>query len=347
MVDALRDVEGALHDVANTLTVVLGWLDIATAQCEGRYDSASSALHIAREWAQQGRAIAREAIGAERGNDTPCPQVEEFVRSLVDGILPQFTAKGLRVSVAVDDTAASMRVPCSAQARQVLMNLLLNALAFASQGGAAQLEAASAPGEMVRFVVRDDGPGFSERQVAAGPQSLSTTRVGGTGIGLRHAHMIALRNGATLRIMRPGPGAEIELLWPQARHEVAPACRPASSATLAGKNIVVLEDDLAMWLLLETALEARGASLTLARNDGELQAALSCSSFDAALIDLSPLGERAAEVLERMSSSKVRPIRIVLMTGAARAPSNEVLSRTSAWVRKPFELSEIVDAILG
>src|SRR3569832_150888 len=66
-----RDLAGALHEVSNALTVVLGWLDNALAACapalEGQPDAdgtARQAIEIARTHASLGHAIARRAVGA-------------------------------------------------------------------------------------------------------------------------------------------------------------------------------------------------------------------------------------------------------------------------------------------
>ncbi|HKQ70859.1 MAG TPA: sensor histidine kinase, partial [Polyangiaceae bacterium] len=60
-----RDLAGALHEVSNALTVVLGWLDNARANADG---AALEAIEVARAHAGLGHAIARRAVGAPIGD---------------------------------------------------------------------------------------------------------------------------------------------------------------------------------------------------------------------------------------------------------------------------------------
>ena len=104
---------------------------------------------------------------------------------------------------------------------------------------------------------------------------------------------------------------------------------------------MLLEDDDAVIGLLSTALSLRGASVHAARTPGELQAAIERQKFDAALLDLSPIatdvGGALAKVRAHSPSAKV----VVISGSAAEVPAaaHQVMS---AWVRKPFEVGEIL-----
>lgn len=339
----LREVEGALHDVANTLTVVLGWLDVATEQAQ-RAGAVPSALDVAMAWARQGRSIALSAMGAETSEHEASLTAQELAVRTASGVEPRALEHGVTVRVVVHEQVARATVAAPLRALQVLTNLLLNSLSFAPRGSEVVLDASPSDDGRIRFVVRDDGPGFTDRQIEAGVQGLVSTRQGGSGIGLRHSYVLAERVGGALRLVRPGPGGEVELTWPQVASRPQAGLKRASSAAIDGKRILVVEDDEAVWMLLETALAVRGASLRLASNIGQVEGMLAGETFDAALVDLSPIEGQAERVLDRIRSSG-DAVRVVLMSGAARAPAQEVLSRASAWVRKPFEISEIVEAL--
>jgi DNA-binding response OmpR family regulator len=98
-------------------------------------------------------------------------------------------------------------------------------------------------------------------------------------------------------------------------------------------------------MLLETALGARGASVGVASDEATLASMLKQTGYDAALVDLSPL-RNPREALIKLHA--VAPsTRLVLMTGSACAPEPGVLAQVAAWVRKPFEIGELVEALLS
>jgi CheY-like chemotaxis protein len=113
---------------------------------------------------------------------------------------------------------------------------------------------------------------------------------------------------------------------------------------LAGVRVLVVEDDAAVTLLLETALETRGAEVTIASTGAELASAMTGAPYDAALVDLSPIAEDPTGAIERLRSSSPG-IELVLITGSADRLPDAVGSETLKLVRKPFELTEVLAAL--
>jgi DNA-binding response OmpR family regulator len=112
---------------------------------------------------------------------------------------------------------------------------------------------------------------------------------------------------------------------------------------LAGTRILVVEDDRDVAALLESALGARGAYVVIARTAAEL-AERAIEQHDAALVDLSPIADDvrgAVETLRRGSPE----VALVFISGSAAGLPEGLESEGIRWVRKPFEVSEIVAAI--
>jgi CheY-like chemotaxis protein len=105
----------------------------------------------------------------------------------------------------------------------------------------------------------------------------------------------------------------------------------------------VVEDDADVALLLESALGARGATVVIARDAAEL-AARSTERHDAALVDLSPIADNvmgAVEALRRGSPG----VALVFISGSAVGLPEGLEGDDIRWVRKPFEVAEIVSAL--
>lgn len=332
-----RDLAGALHEVSNALTVVLGWLDNARSMAQG---SALEAVEVARTHASLGHAIARRAVGAPVTDGTELRSALALVRETVHGISPIAERRGVRVELA--DEVADVQLPDPAIVQQILINLLLNALAFTPNGETIRL---SLHGERSRFVfrVRDDGPGVPvdqrDKLFCVGP----SRRPGGAGIGLAHSHDLAESRGGSLALLDGGVGACFELRWPIGDAPSTTLPKGSVPKQLDGLRVAVLEDDSAVMSLLDLGLRQRGVELFALANRNELEAfARSGLPVDAALIDLSPIADdpdRAISLLRRHSPS----VSVFLISGTT--VSNGAHKHVAGWIRKPFELGEIFQAL--
>lgn len=340
-----QELRGALHDVANALTVVLGWLDLAGREL-GEHASAARSLGIAQGWARHGRGIALRAIGGARSQDLETPEdVGSLVREALAAAEPQAEVRGIHLEAELQGDCESRRVRSWPLALQALTNLVLNAAAFTRPSTSVRVSVRAEDSEVV-ILVTDEGPGIEAgrkgRIFDGGPSS----RPEGNGIGLRHARTIAVRSGGALEAIDSSDGAVFELRWPiAAGHSSAPPPR-AKAVSLSGRKVLVFDDDDAVLCLLQTGLEARGAQVVTARHAEGVRDALEADVYDAALIDLSPLGERAGSVLRTMKQEHPS-MRLVLISGNAGTPPRDAVDVASAWIRKPFEVGEIVAAVAG
>ncbi|APR85615.1 Sensor protein fixL [Minicystis rosea] len=359
--DPGRDLAGALHEVSNALTVVLGWLERARDERGG--PELARALDVAMSRAAQARGIVRRAIGADVPAEAPRSHAEETVGHVVadalTGLEPELRRAGLEAHVIVASDVEARRLPHAPSVLQILTNLLLNAAALSPHGATVRLEAEPA-GERVLFAVTDAGPGVPPDRRETLFHAGVSTRAGGAGIGLRHAAALARSYGGELSLADSDTGARFELTWPLDALEVeetaapedatvpatqrVPADLPRVAARLAGTRILLVEDDDAVIDLLDTALTARGADVVSVRRRSELDRALGSGRFDAALFDISPIQDDVSGAVARARDAS-DALRVVMISGTAVSLPSLPEGWIAAWVRKPFEIGEIVDAI--
>ncbi len=342
--DPHESVEGALHEVSNALTVLLGWI------AEARDPSASPedvkhALRIVEERARVARNLARRAIGArvpESGDAT----VEHVLRTVEEMLELEIERAGMKLRVSQTGTAV---LPVAEDVVPILTNLVLNALAHAPRGGTIAIEVTAEPSRVVLDVV-DEGPGVVEERAERIFEGEST-RDGGAGVGLRHARAVARAAGGDLALVRElagGNGARFRLTWPRAIEMKAPPRSVPRLRVLEGMRVLVVEDDRDVTELLESALEARGATVTCTRNETDFFAALAGSAPDVVLADLSPIARDPAAAYARVRA-EAPSARFVLVTGSTDRVPDDLLGSTGGTtecVRKPFEVKEIVDLLL-
>lgn len=346
-VDPHRDLAGVLHDVSNTLTVLLGW--VAEARAPGAsHEQIGYALQVIEQRARVARDLARHAIGGpriEERRDLPSV-LDEIVRGLdveaqrahVGLVLEGVSRSGTKL-----DDAFSPKIEGALDLSQVLTNVILNAFAHAPPGSTVRVVAEIEP-ERCTVSVLDEGPGVAPERRESIFQG-DTQRAGGAGIGLRHSRALARSRGGDLALVDARGGACFRLRWP--RVDAIPRA-PVSAARvrdLEGLRVLVVEDDPAVTDLLDASLQARGAVVTVAPSREKLDDALGQGPFDGVLVDLSPI---EADVEGALAAMRARHpgAAIVLVTGNADVLPAAIRDESVVLVRKPFELHEVAAALL-
>ncbi len=339
--DPHRDVTGALHDVSNALTVLLGWVAEARSP-EGSPADLERALAIIEDRARSARDFARRAIGSEVAADQGDRLVDTVIGEVVEALSVE--AEHARVELVVEGRCPGAMWPLGEDAAQVLTNLVMNALAWAPPQSRVTIDVDLAPNG-VHVTVRDQGPGVAPSQrdrIFDGASS----RQGGAGVGLRHARAVARAAGGDVELLKAdaSSGACFRVRWPRSDPAIpgAPVSTPRP-AVLAGRHILIVEDDVGVAMLLESALGARGAEVVVARTAAELVEHAG-EVHDAALVDLSPIADDvggAVALLRRASPD----LAIVFISGSSARLPDEIEEDDVRWVRKPFELGEIVAAL--
>lgn len=323
--DRSDSLEAALHDVSNALTSVLGWLElIRTKQVE----SVEDALRAAESQARQAYRIAR---GTLRGSVPPASS--EAVASVIDAVRNAAAPAARRRKVELrfePGRPDDIDVPSPDALTQILVNLALNAVEHTPESSMVTVSHGTSAASL-DWIVEDEGPGVPESVRAKLFTASVSTREGGAGVGLKHAHALAAACGGRLAYDPAPRGARFVLRWP------LEAPRKTTPAALGGRHIVLYDDDTSILELLRTALEARGASVALATSATELDHHLQRGSCDIVVADLSPIGD-GVETFCRMVRATRPECRLIFMSGRVDGPPPVV--RGVPWLQKPFELSE-------
>jgi CheY-like chemotaxis protein len=340
---AHEDLAAAIHETTNALTVILGWIERARDATRANSD-AQDALRRAARYTRAARQGMRRAIGAEVP-DRPPEQAAALAERAVEDLAVEARRASIELTAHVEPGCGDQTLAHSDTVWQVLVNLLLNAIAVTPPGGKVQLHV-EGDGPRVRFCVSDEGPGIPPEQHEAIFRSGVSRRAGGAGIGLRHAHALSRELGGELVLSDADQGACFELSWPlDGRPSRAPDTVPPASAGagagLEGARVLLLEDDTAVIELLELSLEARGAEVTTVTTADDLRSELDGAPYDVLLVDLSPLEDGLDDTVDQARATNP-DIGVVVISGSVTVqPRPGVI-----WVRKPFEPGELMSAIV-
>ena len=236
-------------------------------------------------------------------------QLTPVVESAAQTFAAQAHAKGVELCVDVAPQADVALKGDPTRLRQVLLNLIGNAVKFTSRGSVSvQVTGEFAGNGMrkLRFDVRDTGIGMSEqvrerlfRKFSQGDESI-TRRFGGTGLGLAISKEIVTAMAGTISARnRPEGGSEFsfEVLLPQVTH----ASVGGAVATLEGRRALVVDDLALNREILERRLRHWGMEV---ESVGEGVAAViavdeairSGRPYDVALLDRHMPGQTGTEV---------------------------------------------------
>src|SRR5256884_5717880 len=184
--------------------------------------------------------------------------------------------------------------------RQVLMNLIGNAIKFTEEGEvdvSATVAGHHGDRTSVRFRVRDTGIGISEQQRAnifdeftqADPSI--TRRYGGTGLGLAIARrLVALMGGEPTVTSEVGRGSEFSFTLPFPVEAGAGAQAPGRTASLGGRRLLVVDDNETNRRILRDMLGAAGVAVHEAHRADAGVAAPPCAPTPGAPVGPAHLG---------------------------------------------------------
>ncbi len=248
-------------------------------------------------------------------------------------------------------TGDAMRV------RQILMNLLGNAIKFTEHGQVALAITLLPDQSGMQLEISDTGPGinadqqqrlFQRFEQADGPRTAS--RYGGSGLGLAICQELAMAMGGHIRIdSRPGAGArfivELPLRWQLSGATVAAeaACRPGPARAL---QILLVEDDPTVAEVMIGLLSARGHRVTHAAHGLSALSDVAAIEFDIGLLDLD-LPALDGLALARQLRGMGHDFPLVAVTARSDANAEEQVRAAGfeGFLRKPVTGDLLVAAI--
>lgn len=268
--------------------------------------------------------------------------------------------KGLRLDLAVADSARGVFQGDPTRLRQVIYNLLSNAVKF-TDAGAITL-GADADHRGLRLWVADTGPGMTQAELSrlfirfAQLDSSTTRRHGGTGLGLAISHELCALMGGTLQAAStPGEGSIFTLELPAVRLGDASTAPPEGSGAptraLAGLRVLAAEDNSVNQVVLRALLAPLGIEPLIVEDGAAAVAAWETGDWDLVLMDvrmpvMDGLAATAAIRAREKSQSRRRTPIIGLSADAMDHQVDELLAAgMDSHVSKPIEVSRLYGAL--
>jgi signal transduction histidine kinase/CheY-like chemotaxis protein len=336
---------GVSHEVANQLSAIAGWAQVARE----RPDKAppEEALSLIEKSAQVARDATQDLLRMVRhtNHERTRTDLSVVIRDVVRLLRPEAQSK--RVTVRADVEESNWVEGKRSQLFSIVWNLAHNAVQMVPAGGEVSIHTRPR-GSLVELEVRDDGPGMSEAQKQRAFDPYFTTRTEGTGLGLAIVRGTVESLGGRIRLdTSPGAGAKFRIQLPEAgvkrESELVPKpgriSRVMKPEEAEQAHVLVVEDDEGVRGLLSTTLALNNVASTCVGTAAE---ALACKGpFSAALIDLTLPDERGDILLGKLRQQGLVS-RAAIMSGAPPPDDADPDGNPERWLRKPFEPSDLL-----
>ncbi|KAF2992523.1 ATP-binding protein [Methylocystis sp. MJC1] len=267
-----------------------------------------------------------------------------LIEGVVELLAPRAFAKGLEIASLVGKDAPRVIEGDPSRLRQVLVNLVGNAINFAERGGVGVRVARD--GDLLWFEVRDTGPGVPEaareaifEEFEQGDAS-ATRRQGGTGLGLAISRrLMSLMGGALSLAQTSSDGSTFAFTLP-----ISVGAQEAPHKPLAGLRVLIVGDSLFEAPFLAENLKSAGGVAEIAANS---QAGLALVSqtrpmFDAIIVDCALGSESVAQLAAHAREAGIGR-RFLLFSPLERRTFGEAaLGDFDGWLVKPVRSASLV-----
>jgi len=278
----------------------------------------------------------------------------------------QAKEKSLTLNLVIAPTVPQKVCADAAKLRQILTNIIFNAIKFTESGSITlTVSAKDLPSEgnaalcSMLFKVTDTGIGIPKDQHDAIFDSFTlgedhmTKQYGGTGLGLSISQQLATLMGGNVRVhSAPGHGSTFDLTIPMLIDESeTPATPTIQHEDISALNILLAEDEQVNSIMASRLLKKAGHDVTIVGNGQQAIEKLSAQPFDLVLMDVQmPVvnGVQATEIIRNGGVENVpRNLPIIGLTAFARASEKRRFLEAGMQqiVTKPYEADELLHAI--
>ncbi|CCJ06419.1 ATP-binding protein [Methylocystis sp. SC2] len=267
-----------------------------------------------------------------------------FVESVVELLAPRAMAKGLELASVISPDTPREIVSDPARLRQVLVNLIGNAVKFTERGGVGVRVARD--GARLRFEVRDSGPGvpevareaiFEEFEQADPSENHPQA---GTGLGLAISRRLVARMGGALALVNSSDtGAVFAFTLP-----APPFSEDRAPAPLSGLETLIVAQSVFEAPYLAETLRFAGAKAEIVAA-GDAPSALQMrreKPFDAVIVDCALGPHMTAQLAKVARDAQAGRLFLLFSPIERRAFGEDALCDFDGWLVKPVRVASLI-----
>ncbi|WP_168798022.1 response regulator [Pacificoceanicola onchidii] len=354
------------HEMRTPLNAIVGMSDLLAEEDLGKENdeyvsmiqtASVSLLSIINDVLDYSRLEAGKVQIEQRAYD-PGKVIQETARLL----RAMAHDKGLSLDLETDGTLPELVLIDGSRLRQILVNLIGNAIKFTETGGVC-VRSSAAPlseGWLLRIVVEDTGIGVPEDRAEHifgefhQADAETTRRFGGTGLGLAISQALARRMGGDIRLM-PAPASggsafevTVALGRPASEEAVSDTTEARSGSTITKRmRVLVAEDNATNRLLVNRCLKDQPVEVIEAENGREAVEVFLDSKPDVILMDMAMPELDGVEATRLIRSFDAAQPHIAALTANAFESDRERCAEAGMddFITKPLRKKDLIAAL--
>lgn len=284
-------------------------------------------------------------------------ELRPFIQSIVRPLMPAASEKSVELLVNIAEEVPHSISGDSVRLRQVLTNLVSNALKFTPHGEVELRLQRHEPEHRLLIEVRDTGIGIPPEKQQLIFESFSqadastTRRYGGTGLGLTISSRLVEMMGGTLTVnSEPGKGSVFSFSLPLPE-QAQPSEPFHASPLLSGLNVLVVDDNATNRRLMRDMLRNMGLRPMTTSSAAETLALLAENhDFPLILLDAQmPEKDGMSLAQELMANPELSGSKIIMLSSMSRFMDAAELKKIGVthFLSKPVDQKELQDALLA
>jgi PAS domain S-box-containing protein len=354
---------GIAHDLNQSLMLVASYSDLARSALDREppdrtelrdlFTTATQAALDGGESVKRLLLFTRQA--PERGSEPV--DLATLVRDVAQMTAPRWRdtpqAEGRPICLHVEADGHPNILGSAARLREVMTNLVFNAVDALPAGGTIRLVVGIEAGNAVIRVI-DSGVGMSLEVQARIFEPFYTTKGGsGNGLGLSIAFGIVKQHGGSVAVhSAPAEGTTLELTFPLLEQTLAPAPVPEAQvkpATVVPLRVLAVDDEPSMTRAVARMLRPGGHSVRVAGSGEEALECLAAETFDVVISDMGLGPGMNGWDLADAVKQRWPKVRFVLATGwgAAIDPVDARARGVETVLAKPYRPVDLEHALAG
>jgi signal transduction histidine kinase len=252
--------------------------------------------------------------------------------------------QGITIELTLELTDVPPLLGSATELREVIVNLILNAVQAMPEGGTLTLRLRHDPARGIWLTVEDTGIGMAPSVRDHIFEPLFTTKgEHGTGMGLAVSHGIVQEHEGTIDVTsEPGEGTRFDITFPPATESApAPSPKPPPLDHVAAR-ILMIDDEQMVRSVFSKLLSVRGHAVVSASSGPEGLRRARENGFDIVFVDQA-MPDMSGDEFARSLKAVAPHLPIVLLTGDADVAEQGALF--SAILEKPFHVEDIEHTI--
>lgn len=357
---------GAAHELNNPLTAILGVSDLLRERATD--DATRRQIDLILQQARRAAGIIQNLLAFSRSTAQARPKLrlEELLNEVLRAQRASLAQKNIEIKFGPAPAAMPFVEGDQRLLSQVFSNLITNAeqsIAAAGDHGAIEISMRQMDGR-VSVTIADNGFGIPSENLSKIFDPFFTTKRpgGGSGLGLTICLAVVKEHGGTIEVnSTPGSGAAFHVFLPAAADETkrlqqsaAPAeaiRKPAASQALAGRSVLVVDDEESIREIIQEGLSSRGMAVHAVESCEEAMLYLEANRCDVVICDFNLPGMSGDKFFDRLTTDR-RTAQLpgfVFITGdlVESVFSERLRQKGAHLLQKPFHIGALATLLDG